>query len=166
MENSYFDLSFFQLVRKYIIKEKTRHLKKKNMKQLFLFLLMMNLSFAGRELFLFDAPQKLHEIKCRLIQIRTHLGYMLTINDFLPLTDHERNEYYQKFDELWAEFVTLKPFFQEQFTTYNQKMTLVLTTILLRKDRDRYARERRTNAALARLFTRLSLGQNNEELTQ
>ena len=134
------------------------------MKRIFLFLLMMNLSFAGREFYTFDALQKLYEIKCRMIQIRTHLGYKLTMDDFLPLTAQERAVQYQKFDQLWAEFVNLKPLFQKQLSTYNHKIGFVMVVLVLCKDKDRYDRERRNDAAVMRIFARLT--QENEELTQ
>lgn len=136
------------------------------MKKLFLLLLVMNINFAGRELYSFDAQQKLFEIKNRLLQIRTHLGYRLTMDDFVRLSEQERNEQYEKFDQLWDEFIKIKPLLKKQLCSDDEKKALVIMAILLRKDKERYERER-TDNNLARMVARVTLAQNeNEELTQ
>lgn len=134
------------------------------MKQLFLFLLVANMCFAGRKIFLFDAHYKLHEIKCRMLQIRTHLGYQSTLEEYMRINDSERNKYYEQFDLLWQEFVDIKPFLQRELSLYAEKIALVTLALLMRKDKDRYARERRSDAQMARIMQRLSL--REEELTQ
>lgn len=135
------------------------------MKKLFLLLLVMNISFAGREFYSFDPKIKLYEIKIRISQIRMHLGYRLNLEEVVRLSEQERNEQYEKFDQLWQEFVAIKSILQKQLSSYNEKRALVMTAILLRNDKDRYERERRTDNNLARMFARVTLAQT-EELTQ
>lgn len=133
------------------------------MKQLFFFLCMVNVCFAGRKIFLFDAHYKLHEIRCRMFQIRTHLGYRLTMEEYMHVSAQERNKYYEQFDVLWQEFVEAKPFLQHELSTYTEKVALVALALLMRKDKERYARERSSDAHILRAMQRLML---QEELTQ
>lgn len=138
------------------------------MKKLCFFLLMMNKNYAGREFWGFDAHQKLHEMKARMIQIRTHLGYRLPRSEMVQLDEHERNKQYEKFDRLWTEFVLLKPLFKKELNTYKEKIAFVCLAAWLRKDKDRYAQERSTDPIdilIVEMIQRLELAQR-EELTQ
>lgn len=134
------------------------------MKQLFFFLLATNICVAGRKIFLFDAHYKLHEIKGRMLQIRTRLGYRVNLEEHVRMSDSERNKCYEQFDLLWGEFVEVKPFLQRELSTYTEKIALVALALLLRQDRDRYARERGADTNSVRIMQRMTIRQ--EELTQ
>lgn len=133
------------------------------MKRIFFFLLMVSNLFAGKDFNIFDAPTKLHEIKRRMIQIRTQLGYKQPMVEIVKIDAHERYEYYVQFDQLWREFVALKPFFKQELSTYSQKILFVAIALFLRKDKERYEFERSVDQVTFRL---IQLFHTQEELTQ
>lgn len=125
-------------------------------------MLMIKSSFAGREfqVQVVEARQKLYEIRSRMVQIRTHLCVGLSSDEIVLLSVQERNMYFEKFDALWTEFVGLKSFFSKQLENDHEKRMWAALTILLRRDKNKYDRERRINMLdpiIANLFHRLSI---------
>lgn len=129
-------------------------------------MLMMKISFAGKEFHVFNAAQKLREIEIRMIQIRTHLG--LNMNESIQFNHKERNMQYEKFDQLWSEFLEQKTFLQQELRTYKEKVLLVSVALCLWHDKKRYAQERARDpidSIIASMFQRL-MDNGKEELTQ